>query len=243
MELSMTTVNMEEQVKILIELQGLDSEIFNKKRFLDAIPGRIRELDDSLEEKSANLKSLEEESKKLQVKRKEKEADLASKEQAIKKYQVQLFQIKTNKEYTSLEKEIANIKADNSILEDEIIELLEHVDEIKKKVSKEKEILENEKGKITQEKKKIENEKKINETEFSDLNNKRKEFVQKLDKNILSKYERILHNRDGLAMVPIIGGTCGGCNMNLPPQVINEAKLKKDFTFCGNCARILYIAE
>ena len=239
----MTTINMEEQVKMFVELQGLDGEIFDKKRLLDAIPGKIKELDDGLEQKSANLKNLEEESKKLQVKRKEKETDLASKEQTIKKYQVQLFQIKTNKEYTSLEKEIASIKADNSVLEDEIISLLDGVDEIKKKVSKEKEILENEKGKVRDEKKKIEDEKKTNEAEFNDLSNKRKEFVEKLDKNILSKYERILYNRDGLAMVPIIGGACGGCNMNLPPQVINEAKLKKDFTFCGNCARILYIEE
>lgn len=239
----MTTINMEEQVKMFVELQGLDGEIFDKKRLLDAIPGKIRELDDGLEQKSANLKNLEEESKKLQVKRKEKETDLASKEQTIKKYQVQLFQIKTNKEYTSLEKEIASIKADNSVLEDEIISLLDGVDETKKKVSKEKEILENEKGKVRDEKKKIEDEKKTNEAEFNDLSNKRKEFVEKLDKNILSKYERILYNRDGLAMVPIIGGACGGCNMNLPPQVINEAKLKKDFTFCGNCARILYIEE
>jgi len=237
----MTMVNMEDQIKMLVELQELDTEIYDKKRLLDAIPERIKELDNSLEEKSINLKNLEEESKKLQVKRKEKETDLASKEETIKKYKTQLFQIKTNKEYTALEKEISSIKADNSVLEDEIIVLLDGVDEIKEKVSKEKEILEHEKGKVQDEKKKMEDEKKINEAEFNDLNNKRKEFVQKLDKNILSKYERILHNRDGLAMVPVIGGSCGGCNMNLPPQVINEAKLKKECIFCGNCARILYI--
>ena len=239
----MTMVNMEDQIKMLIELQELDTEIFDRKKLLDAIPERIKELDNNLEEKSTNLKSLEEESKKLQVKRKEKETDLASKEETIKKYKTQLFQIKTNKEYTALEKEIASIKADNSVLEDEIISILDELDGIQKKVSKEKEILEQEKGKAQQEKKKIEDEKKVNEAEYNDLNNKRKEFAQKLDKNILSKYERILHNREGLAMVPVIGDACGGCNMNLPPQVVNEAKLKKEFIFCGNCARILYITE
>ena len=43
---------MEEQVKMFVELQGLDGEIFDKKRLLDAIPGKIKELDDGLEEKS-----------------------------------------------------------------------------------------------------------------------------------------------------------------------------------------------
>ncbi len=239
----MVTISMEDQIKMLVELQELDTEIYNKKRLLDAIPEKIKELDNSMEEKSANLKNLEEESKKLQLNRKEKETDLASKEETIKKYKTQLFQIKTNKEYTALEKEISSIKADNSVLEDEIIAFLEEIDEIQKKASKEKEILEHEKGKVRDEKKRMEDEKKINEAEFNDLNNKRKGFVEKLDRNILSKYERILHNRDGLAMVPVIGGTCGGCNMNLPPQVINEAKLRKELTFCGNCARILYIEE
>lgn len=239
----MVVINSEEQIKMLVELQELDGEIFDKKRMLDLIPGRIKELEEILETKSADLKNLEEESKKLQVKRKEKETDLAAKEETIKKYQTQLFQIKTNKEYTSLEKEIAGIRADNSVLEDEIIALLEQVDEIQKKVLKEKQILEEEKRKITDEKKKIGQEKKTNEAEFNDLSSKRKVFAEKLDKKILSVYERILHNRDGLAMVPIIGGACGGCNMNLPHQIINEAKLRKDLIFCGNCARILYIEE
>jgi predicted nucleic acid-binding Zn-ribbon protein len=231
---------MEDQIKMLVELQELDAEIYNRKRLLDAIPERIKELDDSLEQKSEHLKSLEEESKNLQVKRKQKETDLASKEETIRKYKTQLFQIKTNKEYTSLEKEIAGIKADNSILEDEILGFFEEIDEIKKKVSKEREDLESEKGKIKDEKKAIEDEKKVNEAEFNNLKNKRKEFTGKLDKSVLSKYERILNNREGLAMVRVVHDSCGGCNMNLPPQVINEAKLKKELIFCGNCARILY---
>ena len=236
----MTVSNMEEQIRMLIELQGLDSEIFEKKNILEVVPERIKALDEGFEQKSQNLKSLEEESKKLQVERKQKEGELEIKEQSIKKYQTQLFQIKTNKEYASLEKEIAGIKADNSLLEEAIIGLLDKVDEIRKKVVKEKEALEVEKKKIAEEKKKIEEEKKEASNELGSLNEKRKGFTQKIDRDTLSKYERILHNRGGLAMVPIIGDACGGCNMNLPPQVINEARLKKDLTLCGNCARILY---
>ncbi len=231
---------MQDQIKMLLELQQLDSEIFNQKRILDAIPEKIKEFDRVLEEKSAGLKELEEESKKIQVKRKEKEMDLNTKEQTVKKYQGQLFQIKTNKEYTALEKEIALVKADNSVLEEEIIGLLDQVEEIKKKVAKENENLAEEKKKIAEEKKRMEAERKTAEAEYNDLNARRKDFAAKLDKKILAKYERILHNKDGLAMVPIVGDTCGGCNMNLPPQVTNEAKMKKVLTFCGNCARILY---
>lgn len=239
----MLITEMENQIKMLIELQGLDSEIFDRKRMLDGIPGRIKALDGELKSKSENLKNLEEESKRLQAKRKEKEIDLETKEQTIKKHQIQLYQVKTNKEYAALEKEIASTKADSSLLEEGIIGLLDQIDEVQKNISKEKENLEQEKKKTDAEKKEIEEERKRTETEFNDLSNRRKEFAVKIDNDILSKYERILYNKDGLAMVPIINEACGGCNMNLPPQVINEAKLKKDLTFCGNCARILYAEE
>ena len=104
-------------------------------------------------------------------------------------------------------------------------------------------MLESEKKKIQEEKIKIEEEKKAAESEYKSLNDKRKEFTEKIDKKTLAKYERILYKRAGLAMVPIVGDACDGCNMNLPPQVINEARMKKDLTFCGNCARILYAKD
>jgi len=231
---------MEEQIRMLIELQGLDKEIFEKKKVLDEIPDRIKELDSIFEKKNTNLKKLEDEVKKIQMQKKEQEIDLESKEQAIKKYQSQLYQVKTNKEYTSLEKEIETIRADKSVLEENIIGILDKVDALEKEKQKEQEILKEEKRKIEEEKKKMSAEKAALEAEYNDLSKRRTEFAGEIDKNILSRYERILHNRAGLAMVPIEGDACGGCNMNLPPQVINEAMLKKELIFCGNCSRILY---
>ncbi|MBN1353804.1 MAG: hypothetical protein JW994_03950 [Candidatus Omnitrophica bacterium] len=239
----MAIANVEEQIKMLIELQELDREIFNRKRALEIIPEKIKELDAMMDSKTNAMKNLDEEYKKIQLKRKEKEVELDSKEQSIKKYQSQLYQVKTNKEYSSLEKEIASIKADNSLLEEEIITLLDNAEGIQKEIAKEKAIFEEEKKKIDGQKREVEEEKKTAEAELKGLNGKREEFTARIDKNILAKYERILHNKDGLAMVPIVEGACGGCNMNLPPQVVNETQLKKDFTFCGNCARMLYVTE
>jgi len=231
---------MQETIKMLIELQQFDSVLFEKKKLMDDIPKKMQELDAMLEEKSTNLRIMEEESKKLLISRKEKEGDLKAKEEAVKKHQAQLYQVKTNQEYTALEKEIGSVTADSSLLEEEIITLLDRVDEIKKKIAKEKEILDEERKKADAEKMMMESQRKAAEAEYENLSGKRKEFASKINKDALAKYERILYKRDGLAMVPVLGGACGGCNMNLPPQVINEAKMKKKLTFCGNCARILY---
>ncbi|MFH1381060.1 MAG: C4-type zinc ribbon domain-containing protein [Candidatus Omnitrophota bacterium] len=236
----MKIANVEEQIRMLVELQELDAEIFGKKRILELAPEKTKEMDAILEEKTGRLKALEEELKDIQLKRKEKEVDLAAKEASIKKYEAQLTQVKTNKEYSVLQKEIADIKADNSILEEEIIGFLEKIETVEKDIAKERELLAVEKKKIDSEKKKIEEEIKAIQAEFDELNKKRQEFTAKVDKNLLSRYEKILYKTDGLAMVEIVDGACGGCNMNLPPQVVNETRLKKEVTFCGNCARILY---
>ena len=231
---------MEDQIKLLIELQEMDTEIFAKKKALEAIPVRLKEMDDLLESKAGTVKVLEDEIKSLQVKHKEKEVDLETKEGTIKKHETQLFQVKTNQEYTALQKEIASIKADCSLLEEDIIGFLDRIEETQKRLAKEKEVLAGEKSKIDEEKKKMDEEKKKMESGLGELTKKREEFSAGIDKKYLSRYERILHNRDGLAMVPIEGDACGGCNMNLPPQVINEARKKKELVICGNCARILY---
>ena len=125
-------------------------------------------------------------------------------------------------------------------MEEEIIALLDSVESSQKKLAEENEILGRKKGEVAKKKSKIEDERKVSEEEFNNLSAKRKQFITNIDKGVLSKYERVLHSKSGLAVVPVAGSSCGGCNMNLPPQVINEVKLMHDLRFCENCTRILY---
>jgi len=60
---------------------------------------------------------------------------------------------------------------------------------------------------------------------------------------MLLEYERILNSRDGLAIVTVKGNSCGGCNMLVPPQVINLIKMYEHIITCEMCNRILYINE
>jgi len=235
--------NLEEQIKLLVELQGLDTHIFRLEDELEAIPQTIKNAEDAFKEKSASLKKLEEGLKALQLKRKEKEGDLDAKEGTIRKYQTQLYQIKTNKEYTALQEEIGRVKADNSIIEEEVIKILDQIDAENKKIQKEKEFLKEEEVRLSEEKKKL-GEKSVRiKSELEGLKKQRTELAQKVDKNVLSKYERLVKNRDGLAIVPVSGEACQGCFRVMPPQVINEIRMKKELIFCENCTRILYIEE
>ena len=236
-------VNLEEQVKLLIELQGLDTQIFKREKELLDMPENLRILDEAFKSKMTNLKALEDGLKSLQVKRKDKENDLGLKEGSIKKLQTQLYQLKTNKEYTIMQEEIARIRADNSLIEEEIIKIFDQTDIENKKISEEKEFLKGEEVKLGEEKLKVEKEIKRIKAEADSLKAQRAALSEKIDKTALAKYDRIIKSKDGLAVVPVAGGSCQGCFRILPSQVIHEIRMKKDLVFCENCARIIYLEE
>jgi len=236
-------VNLEEQIKMLVELQGLDTQIFRLEDELASVPEKTKTLDDSFKAKTAELKKIEDNVKALQLKRKEKEIDLETREGTIKKYQTQMYQVKTNKEYTAFQEEIGRVKADNSIIEEEIIKIFDQIDAENKKMVVQKEALKSDEAVVAAEKKKLADDAGRIKAELDGLKGQRSALAAKVDKTILSKYERIIRSKDRLAVVTIADDACQGCHRILPPQVINEVKMKKDLVFCENCARILYLEE
>ena len=232
-----------EQINILIQLQKLDEQIYVHNRRKDGIPILIKELDEDFKKKGETLKLEQDALKMLQVKQKDKENELGSKEETIKKCQGQLYQIKTNKEYAAMQQEIKGYEADKSVLEDEIISILDGVEAKKKLMEEHKAKLKEEEKAANVEKEKVNSELKEIEQKLSALNAQRSEMAPKIDKKMLNKYERILKGKKGMAMVPVRDDSCGGCHLNLPPQVINEIRMKNELIFCESCARILFIEE
>ncbi len=236
-------INFEEQIKLLVELQRLDSQILKLEDELGAIPERIRELEGAFNDKSADLKKHENNVKELQLKRKEKEGDLQTKEGTIKKYTSQMYQVKTNKEYTALQEEIGRVKADNSLIEEAILNIFDQVDAENKEIASQKEFLQKEEAAMAQEKKKLDADTLLIKADADRLKATRGELAAKVDQKLLVKYDRILANKDGLAVVPITGESCQGCFGRMPAQVINEVRMKSAVICCENCTRILYIEE
>lgn len=227
-------------IKNLISLQEVDSQIYKLKYEKGKKPEVLESISQKHRDSQENLNQLQNQLRELQVKMKNKEIELENKEETVRKYQMQLYQIKTNKEYASLQKEIAGIKADNSLLEDEIISLLERIEETEKTISNKKQELENIKEELVKNEKIVKEETIIIDDELFKLRRRRDEIVSGIDSEIIQKYEQILENRNGEALVRIENDTCGGCHMNQPPQVINEVRLGKLIS-CENCSRMLYI--
>lgn len=236
-------INMTEEIKKLIQLQKLDVELFDNRTRKESFPGKIKQLDGLLEQKKTGMKTAEDIFKNLQLKKNEKELDLKSKETQMSKYQSDLYQVKSNKEYGAIQEQIGSVKADVSLLEEAVINLLDEIDKAQTKFDEEKKWYEDEKKNVDKEKELITQEmKKLDET-IGQLEAKKTEFIKTIDPAVLAQYGKILHNRGRIALTKINVEFCGECNMQLRPQIINEAKLKHALVLCENCSRILYVED
>jgi predicted nucleic acid-binding Zn-ribbon protein len=236
-------VDLKSQINSLIQLQAIDSEIYALRYEKESKPKEIKIIEDSFEEKKQHLAGLEKSALDLQKQRKDKELELASKEEGIKKLQTQLYQLKTNKEYQAMLEQINAAKADGSVIEDKILELFGQIDKIKSDIEQEKQRLQGEEKVLKEQKNKIEARLKEIDERLAQLEAQRKQIFPQIDAKILLQYERILLNRDGLAIASVKDNSCQGCNMFVPPQVINLIRMYERIITCEVCNRILYINE
>jgi len=225
----------------LAKVQKLDAERFDLRAQIEDFPERLRDMDELLKTKKCEAENISDELKKIQVLKNEKETEMSMKEEKINKHQTELFQIKNNKEYAALEREIKSIKADISLLEEEIINYLDKIEEARIQSEKKREDFETEQEKIEREKTEISAEEKRLSARLSKLDEERSSLIEKIAPPIIEVYERILKNRGRIALAKVNGNFCGACNMQLRPQIVNDAKLQKNIVSCENCGRMLYV--
>ncbi len=230
-------------IKLLIQVQDMDVQIQSLDAEIKRIPKEMDIHYRSFKAKKDELAALESELIEIQKNRKLKEVELDSGIESINKYKTQQYSVKTNKEYTSLQHEIGEIQEKNSVLEEEILLFMEQSDEAHENIEKKADEIKLENEKLEREEQ--ENKKKINqlEQELQKRKEERKNLVAVINDALVVRYERIRNLKNGIGIVNINGGTCGGCNMELPPQVINNAKTVKGITVCERCSRILYVKE
>jgi predicted nucleic acid-binding Zn-ribbon protein len=237
----MPTLDLKSQLQTLINLQGIDTEIYLLRAEKESKPKELKAIEDAFEAKKQQLATLEKGSQDLLKQRKDKETELAAKEEGIKKLQGQLYQLKTNKEYQTMLQQINDAKADGSVIEDKILELFNQADQVKVEIDKEKQRLQEEEKVVTDQRGKVQQKIKDIDVRIGQLDQERRVILPGIDSKIISQYDRILANRDGLAIVSVKDNSCQGCNMYVPPQVINLIKMYEHIITCEVCNRMLYI--
>jgi hypothetical protein len=237
-------MSLKEEIAKIVQLQEIDVQIHSLTQEKDIeIPAQLEHIQKSLEQNRQRLAASEEKMKDVQLRKKESELELASKEEALRKAQGQLYQLKTNKEYQAKLTEIGSIKADISLAEESVIEILDEIEAAKEGLDKEKSKMQTEEASLKAREDGIRARIADIDIQIRNLEDKRKIFSRDIDANILDKYERLLKTRQGLAIVPVKDNNCGACHMTVTHQKINEIKMYTDLVFCDNCVRALYIPE
>ncbi len=233
-------INMKEQIKILINLQEIETETARMKSSLAGVAGKIDALDSELncfkstvDEKNAFIDDLRKKYKAL-------ESDFQTKLTLLAKSQEKLTVVKTNKEYQSVLKEIDDIKVKNSDIEENMIEILDAIETAEKEISglnKEALLI---KERINGEKEIIKKEAEQNKKDIAVLEEKWNNTSVKMASEILSKYNMVRDFIKGTAIVPIVDEICQGCNMNIPPQMYNDLLRFDSIKYCPHCQRMIY---
>jgi predicted nucleic acid-binding Zn-ribbon protein len=239
----MPDIDLRTQIISLSKLQDIDTAIYSLTHEKNSKPEEMKALDAAFEAKKQHMAELEKAGLDLQKQKKEKELELGSKEEAGKKLQAQLYSLKTNKEYHAMMQQIDDSKADASVIEDKILEILDKSDKLKVEIETEKQRLKEEEKLFGEQKKKIQDRIKEIDDQLAQLGAQRQQAIPGVDPKILVQYERILANRDGLAIVKVKNNSCGGCNMYVPPQVINLIRMYERMITCEVCNRILAIDD
>jgi len=234
---------MADLIDTLRQLQELDSKLYTFHRQQEQKPLELEQAKQVVAEQEAKARAAEAHLKQLQLQHKEREIELATQDATVKKLQLQLLQVKTNKEYTALQHEIEQTKADISLIEEGILQVLESIDQAASDRRAQLAQLEQRRVEFQQQEARLAQELKAVEEQVAGLQRHRQEIMPLVQREALSLYERTLASRDGLAMVPLVNESCGGCHMVQPPQIVNEAYLRAKLVTCDNCNRILYVED
>jgi predicted nucleic acid-binding Zn-ribbon protein len=239
-----STVSIEEKLQNLFELQTIDSQIDNIERLKGELPMEVRELEDEIVGLDTRISKLQSELKEMELKVAKHNAAIHEAESLIAKYEKQQENVKNNREFDALTREIELQRLDIQLANKRIREGQSNLSNkaatleaaTKKKEAKTKEL----------DKKEDELKKIIAKTEKDEKNLQKKmeKSRKKTEDRMLKAYDRIRNAyKNRLAVVTVERDSCGGCYNYIPPQVQLELATRKKIVSCEHCGRILVDRE
>jgi predicted nucleic acid-binding Zn-ribbon protein len=232
--------NIEKSLSLLLEIQDVDKQIQQIFQVRGGLPQEVKRLEDdlaNLQSQAQNYKdeivSLEQNISSLRIKIKDIEA-------LVKRYEEQQMNVRNNREYDAITKEIELHKLDIQLAEKKIKEQYEQIERNKHAFQGLDESTQKAKEKLLAKQEDLNSIIGESQEEEQKLSKKRQELESMIDKTLLQTYERI-RNRvsNKLAVVLVKGGACGGCFTTVYPQMQAEIKEKRQIYKCEHCGRIL----
>jgi predicted nucleic acid-binding Zn-ribbon protein len=232
-----------EKLKALEELQQVDLKIRDLALEAEKHPQRLKQIEGDRNTARAALDALRGRIADNERARRQNEDLLRLEKEKVRKWESRLNELKTPREYAALARELDIAKKTNQTADEEIKRLAGEYDELRKQSNTAEAALNDKETVVQREGVEIRTQLDGVQGRIQALEAERQKLVEKCDRALVSKYERIRKQRGGVAVVPVVNGTCKGCQRNIPPQMANHLLQGQEILNCPNCQRFIYAAE
>lgn len=232
-------ITIEQKLLSLYNLQQICSKIDDIRMIRGELPEEIRDNEDECEGKRTRIAKLEEDIKNLKVAISNEETKKSDSLATIKKYEEQQNNVRNNREYDTLSKEIEYQNLEIQVADKHKIKYETDIAEKEEKIAETRVKLQELEEVLAQKKAELEVIIADTEKEEAELLEKAENLKVKVDDRLLTAFERIRKNaHNGLAIVKIERDACGGCFSKIPPQRQLDIALHKKIIVCEACGRI-----
>jgi predicted nucleic acid-binding Zn-ribbon protein len=227
-------------IQHLIRLQQLDSAIESERRRIAEIPAVQNALATRLQQATAAVDAAKQRLTASQAERKTIEAEVAAIQTRLSKYKGQLTDLKTNKEYQTMQKEIATAEEAIRSLEDRVLERMEEAETLTRALKAAEAELKTQQAAIATERQGLDAEAAGLQKTVDETSAARKEAAKALSPEALKLFDYVSRARKGLAVAEARDGGCTVCHVRMRPQMFNEVRRGETLVQCESCMRILY---
>lgn len=230
----------EKKLNALLDLQAIDCELDNITKMRGTLPEEAEDLEKKLSELQTQLQSMVEEVDHLEQSIANHRIKIKDTGTLVKKYEEQQMNVRNNREYDAITKEIDLQKLEIQLAEKKIKDTYERIEEKKVAIEQGQAAVEKNKQVLASKREELQTLTAESEGEERKLYKQRSQVTKSIEKRLLDTYERIRKNvRNRLAVVTIKKEACGGCFNQVPPQKQVEIREKKHIVACEHCGRII----
>ncbi len=237
-------LTVEERLKTLYQLQTVLSSIDEKKALRGELPLEVQDLEDELEGLTLRQERIKTDIKDLTSAISQKKGEIAEAQAAVERYKEQLNDVKNNREYDTLSKEIEYQSLEIELCNKKIKEANVKVDERKNDLRQTQEIIDDRQAALADKRSELDSIMDETRAEEDRLKIKARDLETRIEQRLLTSFTRIRKNaRNGLGIVYVQRDACGGCFNKIPPQRQLDIKMHKKIIVCEYCGRILIDPE
>ena len=237
-------ISVEEKLSTLYQLQTTLSAIDAKRALRGELPLEVQDLEDEIAGLKTRIEKIENDITDFQQAVVQKQGEIKEAEESVERYKKQLDEVRNNREYDTLTKEIEFQSLEIELCNKKIREANVKVEDKKRELARTNDLVADRQQALEEKKNELDEIMLETREEEQVLKAKAEELETKIDPRLLSSFKRIRKNaRNGLGIVYVQRDACGGCFNKIPPQRQLDIKMHKKIIVCEYCGRIMIDPE